>query len=209
MKNSFDGFVLAGGKSSRMKTDKAFLKFGDVTFLERAASAVAPSCGAVKIVINENQKEKFRLNFAEFDFVFDFFYERGALGGIHAALKNSNADWAIILACDLPFVTAGAIEKLAQIAVNAPENVSAVVSKQSGGQLQPLCAAYRVKNCLPKIEAIFENEFSVSMRDFLEIIDVKFIEEGELTGDKTRDLFFNVNRPADFQRLHNAGLRFE
>src|SRR4051812_31514007 len=97
--SQFSGFVLAGGKSSRMKTDKAFLQIGGETFLERAFNALAPTGGEVKIVINEAQTEKFRLIFPALDFVFDIFPERGALGGIHAALKNCKSVYAVILAC--------------------------------------------------------------------------------------------------------------
>ncbi|HEY0050502.1 MAG TPA: NTP transferase domain-containing protein, partial [Pyrinomonadaceae bacterium] len=83
MTTNFSGYVLAGGKSSRMKTDKAFLKLRGETFLERAVRALSRACGErVKIVINENQKAKFAKSFPSFDFVFDVFSERGALGGI-------------------------------------------------------------------------------------------------------------------------------
>ncbi len=185
-----------------MKTDKAFLKIGGEMFLERAAGLLAPNCVEVKIVINETQTEKFRLGFPSFDFVFDVFPARGALGGIHAALKNSNTDWAIILACDLPLVTADAIEKLLQIALNSPEDISAVVPKQSDGRVQPLCAVYRANDCLPKIEDLLEKKDSASVRSFLELAPVRYVEINELNNNKQEDLFFNVNHPADFQKMN-------
>jgi molybdopterin-guanine dinucleotide biosynthesis protein A len=200
--SQFTGFVLAGGKSSRMKTDKSFLKVGGETFLERAFNALAPNCGDVKIVINENQTEKFRRGFPAFDFVFDIFPARGALGGVHAALKNSDTIWTIILACDLPLVTADTIEKLAQIALNTPENIAAVVPKQSDERVQPLCAVYRASGCLPKIEELLKKEISVSMKEFLELVPVRYVEINELNNNKPEDLFFNVNHPADFQKMN-------
>ena len=192
--------MLAGGKSSRMKTDKAFLKFSGETFLERAVSALAPACREqVKIVINVNQKAKFEESFPSFDFVFDLFPERGALGGIHAALKKCETEYAMILACDLPLVTKDAIEVLANIALNSPENTAAVVPKQPDGRIQPLCAVYKIKSCLPKIEELLEKENSVSMRDFLKLLSVRFVETNELSTDEK--LFFNVNRPLDFESI--------
>lgn len=202
MTKNFSGYVLAGGKSSRMGTDKAFLKSGGETFLERAARALSTGCGGrVKIVINEKQKAKFEKGFGSFEFVFDVFPECGALGGIHAALKNCESDFALILACDLPFVTAGAIRALTEIALNSNEDISAVVPKQLDGRIQPLCAVYKIKFCLPKIEELLKKEISFSMRDFLKLIPVQLVETNELMTDKTADLFFNINRPSDFQKL--------
>jgi molybdopterin-guanine dinucleotide biosynthesis protein A len=203
MKTNFSGYVLAGGKSSRMKTDKAFLKFNGETFLERAVNALSPSCNErAKIIINENQKAKFEKSFASLDYVFDIFPERGALGGIHAALKDSRSVWAAILACDLPFVTKDAIKALAEIALNSPENIAAVVPEQPDGKIQPLCAVYRVKDCLPEIEKILNNEVSPSMKDFLNLVPTRFVEAVELAAiEPSEFLFFNVNRPSDFESI--------
>lgn len=195
--------MLAGGKSSRMKTDKAFLKFGDETFLSRAVKALATVCGEpVKVVINQKQKAKFEKSFPPVKFVFDVFGERGALGGIHAALKNSERDWALILACDLPFVTAEAIKALAEIAESSAEDIAAVVPRQFDGKIQPLCAAYRVKNCLPEIEKLLSDEPSPPAKRLLEMIPTRFIEPCELASGEASDfLFFNVNRPSDFELI--------
>lgn len=201
MNANFSGFVLAGGKSSRMKTDKAFLKHKGETFLERAAGALASNCGEVKIVISENQNDKFRLYFPAFSFVFDRFPERGAPGGIHAALKNSNTDWAVVLACDLPLVSAESIGALTQIVSNTPEDFAAVVPKQNDNRLQPLCAAFSAIKCLPKLELLLKTESSPSMYDFLKIIRVRYIDQRELANGSSEDIFFNVNRPADFRLL--------
>jgi molybdopterin-guanine dinucleotide biosynthesis protein A len=197
-----EGFVLAGGKSSRMKTDKAFLKFNGETFLQRAVNALSAACHErVKIVINENQKAKFEESFASFDFVFDIFPERGALGGIHAALNGCETEYAIILACDLPFVTGDAVKILANIALNSPENVAAVVPRQTDGRIQPLCAVYKIKSCLPKIEELLESENSVSMRDFLGLVPAHFVELDKLPAADKEKIFFNVNQPSDYQKL--------
>jgi molybdenum cofactor guanylyltransferase len=199
----FSGYVLAGGKSSRMQTDKAFLKSdGDEIFLERAANALKFSVQKVKVVINENQREKFELAFPSFDFVFDIHASRGALGGIHAALKDCETKWAIILAVDLPFIRSDTISDLARITGNSGE-VFAIVPRQQDDRTQPLCAAYRAKNCLPIIEKLLSEEISVSMRDFLQLVPVKFVETGELTNNR-EDLFFNVNRPSDFETLNRS-----
>jgi molybdopterin-guanine dinucleotide biosynthesis protein A len=194
--NQFEGFVLAGGKSSRMKTDKAYLEFGGETFLTHAARTLAPVCeGRVKIILNRNQTAP-----ENFEYICDEFAERGALGGIHAGLKNCRTVWAIILAVDLPFVSSAAIQKLIQIALETNE-FSAIVPVQRDGRLQPLCAVYRVNDCLPKLENLLNKTSSASVKDFLQLVPTRRIEQIELTTDAGEDLFFNVNRPADFRQL--------
>lgn len=196
--DNFSGYVLAGGKSSRMKTDKALLKNGDETFLERAVNNLKPVCSTIKAVINNTQKTKFETSFPSLNFVFDIYGERGAIGGIHAALKDCKSDWAIVLAVDLPLITSEAIETLAETAVKS-EKIFAVVPRQADDRLQPLCAVYRVMDCLPIIEKLLGEKPSVSMRDFMQFIPIQIIEENKLKA--AEDLFFNVNRPTDFHAL--------
>ena len=193
MKHGFTGFVLAGGKSSRMGADKFALKIDGETFLERAANVLKPACETVKIVLNQTQEIDF-----DFPIVRDVYPGRGALGGIHAALVNCETTFAVVLAVDLPFVTVNAIKNLINI-VLASNEFSAFVPRQTDGRLQPLCAVYRAKDCLPALEKILGENNSASVRDFLALISPKIIEESRLKANE--NLLFNVNTPADFQRL--------
>lgn len=195
----FSGFILAGGKSSRMKIDKAFLEIGGDTFLRRAAEVLKSNCREIKVVINQNQKAKYKKAFPSFNFIFDIHERRGALGGVHAALKNCAGDWAIILAVDLPFVTSEAVKLLAQKAFESKESAAAIVPLQADGRLQPLCAAYRAADCLPIAEKLLLEKCFISMRDFLFLVPTRIIEASEFTAEG--DLFFNVNYPLDLQAL--------
>lgn len=200
MKKDFTGFVLAGGKSSRMGADKAFLEIGGGTFLERAADALAPNCASVRIILN-NAQRNFREKIpAKFECIFDFFENRGALGGIHAALKNCETEFAVILAVDLPFVSNEAIKNLTEIPLAAKE-FAAIVPHQTDGKLQPLCAVYRTNECLPAVEKLLEKTDSASVRDFLKTIPAKIIAADFLS--KSENLFFNINLPSDFENLSN------
>ena len=192
----FEGYILAGGKSSRMGADKANLKFGGETFLTHAARTLAPVCeGRIKIILNTNQAAP-----ENYECIYDIFPERGALGGIHAALNDCRSDWAIILAVDLPYVLSEAIERLKQFALESNE-FSAVVPVQNDGRLQPLCAVYRAADCLPKLEDLLSRTTSASVKDFLELVPTSRVEQDRLTTKAVEELFFNVNLPADFQLL--------
>jgi molybdenum cofactor guanylyltransferase len=201
MKTKFTGYVLAGGKSSRMGADKSLLAIGGETFLERAARTLAPA-GEIKIVVNENQKENFERRFPAAKFMLDVFAERGALGGIHAALSDCETEFAVVLAVDLPLVGAETISALINFALSATE-FSAVVPRQTDGRFQPLCAVYRSAVCLPVVEKLLSEKSSVSMREFLEKIAVKFVAPKELNA--AANSFFNVNQPSDYEKLSSDG----
>lgn len=197
-KKSFSGYVLAGGKSSRMGRDKAFLKIGEKTFLENAVEILAPVCNQVKIVLSKSQKHFIEKLPENISYIFDIHENRGAVGGIHAALEDCQTEFAVILAVDLPFVTSKAVEKLCENILREKE-FSAIVPRQTDGKLQPLCAVYRVKECLPKAEEILSKTESASMKDFLETVGTKFTNAKIISGYE--NLFINVNSPDDLRKL--------
>ena len=199
--DNFTGFVLAGGKSSRMETDKAFLEIGGETFLTCAVKTLQTVCeNRVKIVLNQTQSHFIKRLPESVPHIFDVYENRGAPGGIQAALANCETKYAVILAVDLPFVTTEAIENLANIALSSNKYI-AVVPRQNDGRWQPLCAVYRARYCLPALENLLETNDSASVRDFLELIAPRYINQNKLTADEATDIFFNVNHPADFQRI--------
>jgi molybdenum cofactor guanylyltransferase len=191
--NNFTGFVLVGGKSSRMGVDKFALKFGGETFLERAVNTLKPICESVKIVLNQHQNIE-----TNQPIVRDIYQKRGALGGIHAALKDCETKFAIILAVDLPFVKTEAIENLIKIALSSNKYL-AYIPRQTDSRAQPLCAVYRAKYCLPTLEKLLNENNSASVRDFLELIFSQYVEAHRLSADK--NLLLNINRPADFEEI--------
>ena len=114
MKEDFTGYILAGGKSSRMGRDKAFLKIGDKTFLENAVEILKPNCEQVKIVLNKSQNHFIEKLPDDISHIFDIYENRGAVGGIHAALQDCQTEFAVILAVDLPFVEIGSSKNYAK-----------------------------------------------------------------------------------------------
>ncbi len=199
--DDFTGYVLAGGKSLRMKTDKAFLEIGGETFLARAARTLSMVCeNRVKVVLNQTQKNFIERLPESVSSIFDTFENRGALGGIHAALNDCETKYAIILAVDLPLVTNTAIEKLAETALTSNKFIS-VVPRQTDGRIQPLCAVYRARYCLTLLENFLNENRSSAVKDFLELIAPRIVDQNKLTLNESPDVFFNVNRPADFQSI--------
>ena len=181
-----------------MGEDKAFLKIGEKTFLENAVEILNPVCAQTKIVLNKSQNHFIEKIPGGVSYVFDVYENRGALGGIHAAMKDCQTEFAAVLAIDLPFATSEAVEKLCEI-ILAEKDISAVVPRQPDGKLQPLCAVYRTKNCLQKAEEILSKTDSASVRFFLEKLNTEIIDA--LILDENKDLFLNVNNPHEYQNL--------
>jgi molybdenum cofactor guanylyltransferase len=197
----FTGYVLVGGKSSRMKTDKAFLETGGETFLTHAVKTLRNICeNRVAVVLNQTQNHFIERLPEDVPHIFDVYENRGAPGGIHAALTNCETKYAVILAVDLPFVTTEAIENLANIALSSNKFI-AVVPRQTDGREQPLCAVYHARYCLPALENLLAESDSASVGDFLELIAPRYVAQEKLTADSENDIFFNVNHPADYQKL--------
>ena len=181
------GFVLAGGKSSRMGANKAFLDFAGQTLLARALSTLTAVCGSVMIVGDP-------ATFSSFGpVVADLFPGCGPLAGIHAALVNSSAELNLMLAVDMPFVDVELLNFLLAAAENADTVVT--VPRTSKG-FHPLCGVYRrdfasvaelaLKAGNYKIDATFAS------------VSVRIVEESELSvaGFSERN-FFNLNTPED------------
>src|ERR1700683_540834 len=128
-------FILAGGMSTRMGADKAFVMLDGRTLLARLLELAHSVTSDVRIVGDAGK-------FASFaPVVEDVFRGCGPLGGIHAALRASEAELNLILAVDVPFVTPALLQYLMQ---RARERASATATvARSGERWQPLCAVYR------------------------------------------------------------------
>jgi molybdopterin-guanine dinucleotide biosynthesis protein A len=130
------GFVLAGGASSRMGTNKAFLRCGDRTLIEIAAEAVAEAAGSVAII---GQPELYAS--LGYPVIADRLTGAGPLAGIETALLHTTADWNLIAACDMPGLQAALFQKILAAALADPD-ADCVLPMPPGGRPEPLCAAY-------------------------------------------------------------------
>jgi molybdopterin-guanine dinucleotide biosynthesis protein A len=187
------GFVIAGGRSSRMGEDKAFLEFGHVTLLERALGALRAVSGSVAIVGDPAKFQKYGV------VVEDVFPGCGPLAGIHAALLHSSADLNLMLAVDLPFVSSELLKFLFDVAANGD---AVVTLPRVGNKRQPLCAVYRRDFAGVAEEALRAGKYRIDAA--FSGVAVRVIEEEELAAAGfSEQSFFNVNTPQD--RVDAAG----
>ncbi|HEX8748412.1 MAG TPA: molybdenum cofactor guanylyltransferase [Pyrinomonadaceae bacterium] len=184
-----EGFILVGGASSRMGRDKALLTLRGVSFVERIAEALGHVAGRINLVGAKNVDSSLKI-----ENVPDVYEAWGALGGLHAALAACRAEWAAVVACDLPFVTSELFARLSGLR----EDWQAVAPVQRDGRLQPLCALYRTAACREIARRMIE-EGERRPRALLRMVRTRLVSWEELADLTDARLFFeNVNTPEDY-----------
>jgi molybdenum cofactor guanylyltransferase len=182
-------FILAGGKSSRMGVDKAFLELGGRTLLARALEVAGKVTPQVRLLGDKNR-------FAAFGGVVeDIYLERGPLGGIHAALKSTTTDFNLMLAVDLPLIGSEFLRYL----LSEAERWEAVVTlPRSGGVFQPTCAVYRKEFVEIAERALLAGKNKIGA--IFHEVNTRVIEEDELrNAGFAVQIFRNLNTLAEWE----------
>jgi molybdopterin-guanine dinucleotide biosynthesis protein A len=202
----FDGYILIGGASSRMRTDKFALRLGESTFAERALTALRGIAdNRVYYVVGANlAKGLTGLLPPGAPVITDVIPNKAALGGIYTVLSHSVNDWTAVLACDYPFVTGDLFLHLAKIANSAATNISAIVPVQPDGRIQPLCAVYRAKHCLHAAKQLLESDVIPPARRLPENVSTRYVQFAEITELPGAKYFFtNINTPEEYVEAQN------
>ena len=186
-----EGFILVGGASRRMGSDKSRLIFAGQTGLDRIAAALQSVTARVRLVGSAVDPEGHT-----FDYVADLHERWGALGGIQAALTACQSSWAVIVACDLPLVSKELFLRLWGL---ARDPIEAVVPIQSDNRVQPLCAFYRRQSCLAFAEQLIAagEHTPRALLAKVKTLRVEFAELSDLPGAES--FFLNVNTPDDYE----------
>ncbi len=185
--------IQAGGKSSRMGQDKALMPFLGQTLIERIIARIATV--ADEIIITTNDPPSYR--FLGLPLFTDIYPQRGALGGLHAALACASHPLVAVLACDMPFVSPKLINLQKQILL--AENVDVVISSGAEG-LEPLHSLYRRETCLPACEsAILADQWKLI--SWFPQVRVRMLQPDEIRPyDPAGLVFWNLNTPEEFHR---------
>lgn len=190
MNHDVTGFVLAGGKSSRMGNDKSLLPWNGSTLLEQTKTLLEQVCEKVCILGSPEL-------YGSFGECFDDIHPGcGPLGGIHTALVHSPSAYSLITAVDTPFISR---EFLAYMVERALNSSALVTSPRINGALQPTCAVFSrkflpiaeeaLKSGKYKLEPLFPPQQTLVLAE----ADLgQFASLGEM--------FENLNTPQDFER---------
>ena len=186
------GFVLVGGRSTRMGRDKALLSLGDETLCEHVAKSVQTVCGNVTLVGAPDRYQSL-----PYKVIPDLVNGKGPLGGIVTAMKSVDADWYLILACDLPGIKPAFLNQLLE---EAKITIGECVIPLTDAGLEPLCALYH-RRCLEKAEAAL-NSNQLKLQDFVSTLALEVVPVSEPS------LLRNVNTPEDYHQAQAHYIEF-
>lgn len=187
-------FILAGGNSTRMGTDKAFAMIEGRTLLARALEVCHSITSDVRIVGD-------RKKFAPFaPVVEDVFPGCGPLAGIHAALRASQTELNVVLAVDLPFVSPAL---LLFLVAQARQSGAIMTVPRAGKGWQPLCAVYRRAFANAAEKALHAGHYKIDAL-FEHMLTHAVGEEDLRSAGFSPQVFRNLNTPDELADARNA-----
>lgn len=188
-KKNITGIILAGGKSSRMGTDKGFLMLNDKPFVQYSIDALKPLVSEIIIVSDNSNYDVFRLKRIN-----DITKDAGPVSGIYSGLEASKTEYNLILSCDIPFINSEVLQKL----IDAVDEPSEIIQAQSEGKTMPLIALYK-RTIKDKFKNFLEQD-ERRLRVAIEACQYKNIVLNEAHQNST----LNVNTKEDFKQIEDA-----
>ncbi len=168
-----------------MGRDKALLPFRGGVLAQSVAEAVKVAAGSATLVGNLPEIDKLH-----YPVISDLYPGEGPLGGILTALAHSTSTWNLVVACDMPELSAVFLQFLLKRAEES--GADAVLPQGPAGRAEPLCAVYlrRSHDPLARAYARGDRKIAVALRE----INVLSLPVPEIRS------FQNVNTPEDWDR---------
>lgn len=188
IKKNITGIILAGGKSSRMGSDKGIVELNKKKFIEHILDAVLPNVNEVIIIANNDN-----YNYLGYKVIKDIIKDCGPLGGIYTGLMNSKTENNIVVSCDIPFISSDLIKYIIENTNNA--DISVPVYK---GNIEPLCAVY-TKRTSDQIHNLIMNK-NLKIQNILKYFITKEIFITKMQKFYTEKLFVNINTPEELKQ---------
>jgi molybdopterin-guanine dinucleotide biosynthesis protein A len=183
------GYVLAGGKSTRMGTDKALLEIDGVALASRVGALVRRVTANVTLIGDPSKYSGLGMRVIP-----DHRPGEGPLAGMETALLDSASEWNLILACDLAALQAGFLAELCSLALTLDPPIDCLVPYSN--KMQPLSALYR-RGCL----SIFSRALDNGIRKVTDVVASLNFEMWKAPSD---DVFQNINTPEEWNRYLNG-----
>lgn len=181
--------ILAGGKSSRMGTDKSFVLFQGRPMIELVLERVH-GLGDETILITNKPEAYAHLGVPMYG---DVYPDHGSLGGIFTAVHYASHPYTLVVACDMPWLNRPLLAYMLALRETAD-----IVVPRWEQYPEPLHAIYH-KNCLPAIEENLKAG-RLKITGFFGRVAVRFVERQEIEQfDENGRSFANLNTPEELQ----------
>lgn len=180
------GIILAGGKSSRMGTDKGMQELCGKPLIGYAIQVLSELCGTIIISTSSDAYQSLG-----YKTVADEIPGIGPMGGIYSAIRQSKTEKNLVLSCDLPFVS----KELLSYILESSEGCQVAVPWKGSQHYEPLCGFYSL-SIKEKVHAFIKNE-NYKLPDLFEEIRINKLIISKELDFYHENLFMNVNSKHD------------
>ena len=186
--------IMAGGKSSRMGTDKAFVPLLGKPMIEHVIERVSDLGQDETILITNRPADYAKLRLPMYS---DVLPDMGSLGGIYTAVHYSTSPYTLVVACDMPFVNRELLRHMIGLIDETNERYDVIVPRMDSYP-EGLHAIYG-KGCLTPIREQLDRQ-QLKVIAFYPHVRVRYLDEPEYASlDPQRLAFQNVNTPEEIQ----------
>jgi len=184
--------VLAGGRSSRFKRDKALILWEGKPLIVRQVDMLKGLFDEIIVVTGDDRRYEDLLDVIVVD---DLIKGKGPLGGIHAGLSSSSNDYNLILPCDMPLLD----ERVISLLLDEIDGQARIILPVVRGYVEPLVGIYH-RDCIPFAEMLLRGG-KLKVLGLMDFVPTKLIPESRvLEVDPDLTSFLNLNRPEDLIR---------
>lgn len=187
--NNIPVYILCGGKSSRMQTEKGMVEYNGKPFIKWVIDAVKPLSDAIHLVTNNDD-----YNIFGYPLIQDIYKDKGPVGGIFSALKHSTSNRILVLSCDIPNISTDILERYL---LNNHQDDADVLMLSDNQKIYPLIGIYS-KSVLDG----FENAINTDKLKLMLVIKDYQFKTIEVIGQEKSKLA-NINTKEQLIALEN------
>ncbi|MBI9033625.1 MAG: molybdenum cofactor guanylyltransferase [Bacteroidales bacterium] len=189
MNKDLTAIILAGGKSSRFGSDKALAMFQGKTLIQHAVDIVSPVTSNIIISANTHAYD-----FLNHKVVADIYKDAGPMGGLHAALSQSNTSTNLVITTDTPFLKSELYTHL----LNQRNSEQITLAASADHFVHPLCGIYSASSLIQIQQFLDKKTFK--MMQLVKSCTLSIININPELDFFTPELFDNFNRPQDLNK---------